>query len=69
MKNNYLRFGMTIEEAEKNLIYITLEKLKGNKTRTAWTLGIAIKTLRNKIRKYQIDMPSEAKPVEISNEP
>jgi DNA-binding NtrC family response regulator len=44
--------GTTIEEAEKQLIYQTLEMENNNKTRAAQTLGISLKTLHNKLGRY-----------------
>jgi DNA-binding NtrC family response regulator len=45
--------GTTVEEAEKLLIFRTLEIENGNKTRAAQTLGISLKTLHNKLGKYK----------------
>ncbi len=45
--------GTTVEEAEKLLIFRTLEIESGNKTRAAQTLGISLKTLHNKLGKYK----------------
>ncbi|HEX9974205.1 MAG TPA: sigma-54 dependent transcriptional regulator [bacterium] len=44
--------GTTIEEAEKQLIFRTLEMENQNKTRAAETLGISLKTLHNKLGRY-----------------
>lgn len=48
-----LEAGMTIEEAEKKLIYKTLDSCKQNRTRAAEMLGISIRTLRNKLNEYE----------------
>jgi len=45
--------GLTVWEAERNLILDTLEQFEGNRTHAARTLGISIRTLRNKIREYR----------------
>ena len=37
---------------EKELILQTLEEAKGNKTKAADSLGISIRTLRNKLNEY-----------------
>lgn len=48
-----LKFRGTIHEMEKELIMQTLEEVNGNKTRAAESLGISIRTLRNKLNEYQ----------------
>ena len=45
--------GVTLEKIEKAAIINTLEENKGNKKETAEDLGISIKTLYNKLDKYQ----------------
>ncbi|USD34719.1 MULTISPECIES: sigma-54 interaction domain-containing protein [Vibrio] len=45
--------GVTLEEIEKAAIINTLEENEGNKKETAEDLGISIKTLYNKLDKYQ----------------
>jgi len=47
-----LPVGVTIEEAERKLIELTLEHTKNNKTRAADILGISLKTLFNKLKGY-----------------
>ncbi len=44
--------GMTVAEMEKNLILKTLEHCGGNRARSAETLGISVRTLRNKLKEY-----------------
>jgi DNA-binding NtrC family response regulator len=45
--------GMTVEEAERRLIMLTLEHTRNNKTRAAEILGISLKTLHNKLNKLK----------------
>ena len=45
--------GMTVAEAEKMLIYRTLEYCQQNRTKAAEMLGISIRTLRNKLNEYE----------------
>ncbi len=45
--------GVTLEEIEKAAIINTLDENEGNKKETAEDLGISIKTLYNKLDKYQ----------------
>ncbi len=49
-----LRPGMTISEAERQLIMKTLEYTNQNRTRAAQMLGISIRTLRNKLHEYGV---------------
>ena len=48
-----LPLGTTVEEAEKALILKSLELAGHNKTRAAEILGISVKTLHNKLSRYQ----------------
>jgi DNA-binding NtrC family response regulator len=45
--------GVTLEQLEKAAILKTLQQNAGNKTDTARQLGISVKTLYNKLEKYQ----------------
>ena len=47
------RMSGTIYEMEKELIIQTLEEVNGNKTKAADSLGISIRTLRNKLNEYK----------------
>lgn len=46
--------GTSIDEAERRLIMVTLDQVAGNKRLAAESLGISIKTLYNKLNRYQI---------------
>ena len=46
--------GITVEEAERRLIIMTLEHTRDNKTRAAEVLGISLKTLHNKLNKLRL---------------
>lgn len=46
--------GMSVAEAEKTLIFATLKQCGGRKTEAASMLGVSMKTLYNRLRKYQI---------------
>ena len=48
-----LPVGTTLDQAERELIEITLRHTNNNKTRAADILGISIKTLFNKLREVQ----------------
>jgi DNA-binding NtrC family response regulator len=45
--------GITVDQAERDLILRTLEATGQNKTRAAEMLGISLKTLHNKLKKYR----------------
>jgi DNA-binding NtrC family response regulator len=45
--------GTTVEEAETQLILMTLEHTRDDKTRAAEILGISLKTLHNKLNKLR----------------
>jgi DNA-binding NtrC family response regulator len=47
-----LQVGSSIAETEKRLIWETLRHTGNNKTRAAFMLGISLKTLHNKLKKY-----------------
>jgi len=47
-----LRPGVTIDEAERALITLTLDHAEGNRTRAAGMLGVSVKTLFNKLKQY-----------------
>lgn len=45
---------MTLGEIEKRVIFETLRRCGGNRTRTAEKLGISLRTLRNKLKAFKI---------------
>jgi DNA-binding NtrC family response regulator len=48
-----LRPGITVDEAERQLILLTLEHTGNNKTKAADILGISLKTLHNKLNRMK----------------
>jgi DNA-binding NtrC family response regulator len=44
--------GASLEDVERNLIFATLERFEGNKRLTAESLGVSLKTLYNKLKRY-----------------
>jgi two-component system response regulator HydG len=54
-----LKPGMTVDEAERRLILMTLEYTKDNKTRAATMLGFSLKTLYNKLKRLRITEKDE----------
>jgi len=59
-----LPLGITVDEAEKTLILKSLELAGNNKTRAAGILGISVKTLHNKLVRYQSAGAIPAEPAE-----
>lgn len=51
---------MTLDEIEKRVIFETLRRCGGNRTRTAEKLGISLRTLRNKLKAFKADEVQEA---------
>ncbi len=47
-----MRVGTSIAEAERRLIFATLELCGGHKERAAEMLGVSSKTLYNRLREY-----------------
>ena len=47
-----VRLGVTVDDVERELITRTLQHCGGNKTRAARILGLSLKTIHNKARKY-----------------
>ena len=46
--------NLTLEEMEKKLIIETLRRTGGNRTKTAKILNISVRTIRNKLKKYNL---------------
>lgn len=46
---------MTLRDMERNLIFETLRKVNGNKTRASQLLGVSVRTVRNKLSEYQME--------------
>jgi DNA-binding NtrC family response regulator len=51
----YIPVGTSIAEAERWMIFATLKKCGGNKTRAAALLGVSLKTLYNRLNAYRAD--------------
>ncbi|MDX1630342.1 MAG: sigma-54 dependent transcriptional regulator [Thermoanaerobaculia bacterium] len=48
-----VRIGSSIDEVERRLILATLQKMDGDKEKTAEALGISVKTLYNRLNRYE----------------
>lgn len=53
--SNFWAPGITVEIAEKMVIQQALKYYRGNKTQTAGSIGIALRTLDSKLEKYKAD--------------
>jgi two-component system, NtrC family, response regulator AtoC len=51
----YIPVGTSIAEAERWMIFATLRKCRGNKTRAAALLGVSLKTLYNRLNAYRAE--------------
>jgi two-component system response regulator HydG len=60
--SNDFSIDLPLEEVEKNHILRSLTYHHGNKTKTAQTLGITIKTLYNKLHRYGVITAQVATP-------
>jgi transcriptional regulator with PAS, ATPase and Fis domain len=49
-----LPVGMSMDHAEREMIRTTLLHTSGNKTRAAKILGISLKTMHNKVKKFEL---------------
>ena len=47
--------GLPVSDVERDLILATLRETGGNRTQAANLLGIAVRTLRNKINLYTVE--------------
>ena len=55
--------GSTVEEIERELVLQTLARCHGNRTHAARVLGLSVRTMRNKVRRYAtdgIDIPAHS---------
>lgn len=61
MQNNIVTWtpGMSLESVERQVILAAFRHYRGNKTATAQSLGIAIRTLDNKLAQYEGDDKKE----------
>ncbi len=50
--------GVTLEDIEKSVILMALKAFQNNKTQTARALGIAVRTLDNKLAIYRGEKPN-----------
>ncbi len=55
-KDMYFKAGLSVKEMEKTLIFQTLEEVDDNRTHAAKLLGISIRTLRNKLKEYRVEL-------------
>ena len=44
---------MTVDQVERKLIELTLAHTRDNKTRAAEILGVTVKTLHNKLKRFR----------------
>lgn len=49
----------TLRDMEKTIIFDTLNKVQGNRTKASKILGISVRTMRNKLHEYGFDMADD----------
>ena len=54
-KINVVRTGMTVEDAERQLIVQALKETNGNRTKAAQRIGISRRTLHRKLKEYWLE--------------
>ena len=54
-KISVVRTGMTVEEAERQLIVQALKEVEGNRTLAAKKVGMSRRTLHRKLKKYNLE--------------
>jgi DNA-binding NtrC family response regulator len=59
--------GRSIAELERDVILSTLARLNGNRTHTAKALGITVRTIRNRLRKYRTAAATPEPPAEMAS--
>ena len=53
---DFASVNMTMKDMEKDLILKTLERMGNNRTLTAQTLGISLRSLQYKLKSYAEDL-------------
>jgi DNA-binding NtrC family response regulator len=54
-KVSVVRSGMTVEQAERQLIVQALKEMAGNRTKAAQKIGVSRRTLHRKLKKYGLE--------------
>ena len=49
---SYPAQATTLRDMEKSMIFDTLNKVQGNRTKASKILGISVRTMRNKLHEY-----------------
>jgi hypothetical protein len=45
--------GLTLEKVERAMVYQTLDRCRGNRTRAAESLGISVRTLQRRLKRWE----------------
>jgi two-component system response regulator FlrC len=59
--------GRTIMQLERDVILSTLAHLNGNRTHTAKALGVTVRTVRNRLRKYRTEAARPEPPAALAS--
>ncbi|HLC41298.1 MAG TPA: sigma-54 dependent transcriptional regulator [Methylomirabilota bacterium] len=55
-KPGVIQVGRTFSEMEREFILETLKRASGNRTQAAKILGLSVRTIRNKLREYRVEI-------------
>jgi DNA-binding NtrC family response regulator len=58
-----IQAGRSMRDVQKQMLEMTLQATKGNRTHAAAMLGVSLRTVRNKIREFGLSKPPAASPV------
>jgi DNA-binding NtrC family response regulator len=64
-----IQAGRSLRDVEKQMLELTLQATKGNRTHAAAMLGVSLRTVRNKIREFGLAKPAAPSSVSALDSP